>query len=238
MNATSPLNYTVIINPDSGPGNGSKPNDDFLPAIQRLNTYPNARTVGYVPTNYGKRPIDEVIQDVSTYSGWATNATGIAMHGIFFDEAPHEYSADVADYMRRANDAVLSANGIQGNKTVCRLMKPFCVMGAVANSLIQIIHNPGTIPDQGLGLNSTDITVVFEQSYNKFKSQQSALSDLSGARSSYSYMVHSVPSSTNLGDLIDTMSQHAQYLFVTNRDSAYYEGFGSDWRDFVSMVPT
>lgn len=104
---------------------------------------------------------------------------------------------------------------------------------------MQIIHNPGTIPDDRLDLNTTDITVVFEQSYDTYKSQQSALSDLSGQRSSYSYMVHSVPSGTNLGNLVDDMSQHAQYLFVTNRDSNIgpYEGFGSDWRSFTDMVP-
>jgi len=102
---------------------------------------------------------------------------------------------------------------------------------------LQIIHNPGVIPDAGLALNTTDITVVFEQSYSIYKSQQSALADLTGDRSSYSYMVHSLPSSTNLGKLIDDMSQRAQYLFVTNKDQNFYEGFGSDWRKFTDMVP-
>jgi hypothetical protein len=121
VNATSGLNYTIIINPDSGPGNTTIPNDDFVPAIRRLNSFPNVRTVGYVHTEYGARDINDVLQDVATYSGWATNATGIQMHGIFFDEAPHEYSADVADYMTRCNDAVRGASGIQGNKTVSLL---------------------------------------------------------------------------------------------------------------------
>ena len=119
LNATSDLNYTIIINPDSGPGNGSAPNDDFLSAVRKLNTYPNVQTVGYVRTNYSSRSIGDVLQDVSTYSGWATNASGVAMHGIFFDEAPHEYSAETTAYMRRANDAVLRADGLQGDKTVC-----------------------------------------------------------------------------------------------------------------------
>ena len=118
MNATSDLNYTVIVNPDSGPGNGSAPNEDFLSAIRTLNTYANVRTVGYIPTGYGSRLIDDVLREVETYAGWSTNATGVAMHGIFFDEAPHDYSVDVANYMKRANDAVLSANGLQGDKTV------------------------------------------------------------------------------------------------------------------------
>lgn len=40
------------------------------------------------------------------------------MHGIFFDEAPHEYSADHVQYMQDANNAVRDAIGIQGEKTV------------------------------------------------------------------------------------------------------------------------
>lgn len=102
----------------------------------------------------------------------------------------------------------------------------------------KIIHNPGTIPDDRLDLKTTDITVVFEQSYSMYKSQQSALSDLSGDRSKYCYMVHSVPSGSNTGNLLDDMSQHAEYLFVTSRDKQYYEGFGSDWKKFVDLMPT
>lgn len=88
-----------------------------------LNTYPNVRTVGYIPTNYGDRAIEDVLDDVATYSGWSTNASGVAMHGIFFDEAPHEYSSRVAEYMNRANEAVLNAVGLEGDRTVGYSMK-------------------------------------------------------------------------------------------------------------------
>jgi hypothetical protein len=118
LNATSSVNYTIIVNPDSGPGNTSLPNEDYLPAIQRLNAFPNTRTVGYVRTNYGNRSLDDVLSDITTYSGWANSTQGIEMHGIFFDEAAHEYTAEVAEYMQTANDAVKSATGLSGDKTV------------------------------------------------------------------------------------------------------------------------
>jgi len=121
LNATSDLNYTIIVNPDSGPGNDSLPNDDYLPAIQRLNAFPNARTVGYVRTNYTLRPLSDVLQDISTYSGWANSSQGIEMHGIFFDEAVHEYTPEAAEYMREANDAVRAASGFAGDETVRKL---------------------------------------------------------------------------------------------------------------------
>jgi hypothetical protein len=119
LNATSDVNYTIIVNPESGPGNTSLPNEDYLPAIQRLNAFPNTRTVGYVRTGYGNRSLDDVLQDIATYSGWANSTQGgIEMHGIFFDEAAHDYTAEVAEYMQTANDAVKSASGLSGNKTV------------------------------------------------------------------------------------------------------------------------
>jgi len=120
LNATSELNYTIIVNPDSGPGDSSLPNADYLPAIQRLNAFPNTRTVGYVRTTYGNRSLDDVLQDISTYSGWANSSQGIEMHGIFFDEAAHEYTAEVAEYMQTANDAVKAASGLAGDRIVSK----------------------------------------------------------------------------------------------------------------------
>lgn len=59
-----------------------------------------------------------MLQDISTYSGWGNGSQGIQMHGIFFDEAVHEYSAEAAEYMKQANDAVRAASGLAGKKTV------------------------------------------------------------------------------------------------------------------------
>lgn len=40
------------------------------------------------------------------------------MHGIFFDEAPHEYSVDAVSYMQTVNQVVKNSTGLQGAKTV------------------------------------------------------------------------------------------------------------------------
>jgi hypothetical protein len=74
--------------------------------------------VGYVRTDYGNRNLSDVLQDISTYSGWANSRQGIQMHGIFFDEAAHDYTSEVAEYYRTANDAVKTAPGFAGDKTV------------------------------------------------------------------------------------------------------------------------
>jgi len=112
------LAFTVIINPSSGPGSSQYPDDHYSTAVQTLNAYPNVKTVGYVRTGYATRNISTVVSEVNTYAGWASKATTLAMHGIFFDESPHEYSADAVEYMRNVNKAVKNATGLQGDRTV------------------------------------------------------------------------------------------------------------------------
>jgi len=82
-----------------------------------------------VRTNYTSRPLADVLQDISTYSGWANGSQGIQMHGIFFDEAVHVYSAEAAEYMKEANDAVRAATGLAGEKTVRIIIVPTSASG-------------------------------------------------------------------------------------------------------------
>ncbi len=112
------LEFTVIVNPSSGPGASQYPDDYYSAAIQTLNGYPNVKTVGYVRTGYATRNISTVISEVNTYAGWTSKAASLAMHGIFFDESPHEYTADAVEYMRSINQVVKNATGLQGDKTV------------------------------------------------------------------------------------------------------------------------
>lgn len=120
ITSRSTLEFTVILNPDSGPGSSSYPGDDFGPLIQRLNNYSNVQTVGYVRTGFGTRNITNVLDDISTYSGWATvaNSSGLAVHGIFFDEVVSEFSTAAAEYLTTINQAVKNATGLLPDKTV------------------------------------------------------------------------------------------------------------------------
>ncbi|MAD83270.1 MAG: hypothetical protein CL912_09905 [Deltaproteobacteria bacterium] len=114
------LKFIVIVNPSSGPGSTPFPNDQYSTALTKLNSYQNVQTIGYVRTNYANRDIATVLAEVSTYANWATNSSGLAMHGIFFDEAPYQYAQAAVDYMRIANKAVKDAKTLQGDKIVSR----------------------------------------------------------------------------------------------------------------------
>ncbi|RMZ75832.1 hypothetical protein DV737_g5105, partial [Chaetothyriales sp. CBS 132003] len=219
------LNFTVVINPEDGPGSSAVPSDDYLVELHNLAKYDNARVVGYVRTQWAARNITEVLREVQIYSGWskinstASNPSPIAMDGIFFDEAPSLYSTQTFEYMRTINQAVKNATGLAGNRT--------------------IVHNPGTPPDARFESLDTDIIVAFEQSSDYFHSDKVNITALALDRSRYSFMVHSAPAKdSSLRSLVSSMSQRAQYLFATKLTSDYYESFSSDWNSFVEAVPT
>lgn len=216
------LHFLVIVNPQSGPGETSSPDEAYQAALHQLDTYPNVQKVGYVRTGYAERNISEVLADVATYGGWQAQSSAFAMEGIFFDESPHQYAAETVEYLERINLAVKNVTGLTGERTV--------------------IHNPGTIPDARLAVPNTDITVVFEQSYDHYEtSQKAALSEEKDAdRDSWAYVFHSVPQMSNstLEHFVNDISHKAAWLYLTTRTDSYYEFFDPRLEEFVDVVPT
>jgi Spherulation-specific family 4 len=104
----------------------------------------------------------------------------------------------------------------------------------------QVIHNPGTIPDSRYNDTNTDITVVFEDSYPAYQTNQASLAALPEDRSKYSYMINSVPimDTASLQNFVDQLSQHAEFLFLTDNSQNFYESFGTQWANFTNVVPT
>ncbi|KAF2029229.1 hypothetical protein EK21DRAFT_101299 [Setomelanomma holmii] len=213
------LNFTVIINPSSGPGSSQHPDVQYTAALTQLAKYPNVNKVGYVRTGYATRNLSDVISELNVYAGWASKDQAFAIDGIFFDESPHEYSADAVSFMLNATRAVKDAK-FQGAKTV--------------------IRNPGVIPDFRFNDSNTDISVVFEQSYTEYQSKEADLAALKDDRSNNCYMVHSVPAMDKgkLHTFVDGLSKRAEWLFVTTNDENYYESFADDWADFTAAIPT
>lgn len=129
--------------------------------------------------------------------------------------------------------------------TVPRILPCNNSLGPVANaaSMRQIIHNPGTLPDSQLVLNTTSITVVFEQSYDHYKtSQESRLSAVADTtdRDSWAYIFHSVQQMGNssMDSFVREISHQAAYLYATTRSTEYYEHFDTRLEEFCDAVPT
>lgn len=68
----------VVINPDNGPGAGRS--HSYISAVRLLQAA-GVRVLGYVPTGYGWRPRQDVLDDVHRYTSW------YGVDGVFFDEA-------------------------------------------------------------------------------------------------------------------------------------------------------
>ncbi|KAJ5603769.1 hypothetical protein N7537_006725 [Penicillium hordei] len=80
--------FFLIINPSTGPGDTEYPEEVFITAIAKLNSYSNANVLGYIHTKQGTRSSPEVERDIATYAKWATyTGRNIRLSGIFFDEA-------------------------------------------------------------------------------------------------------------------------------------------------------
>lgn len=213
------LHFVIVINPNSGPGEPPAPDASYSRELPLFNARANVTTVGYVRIDYCKRSVEKVLEDVAIYSGWSKNheSDGIYVEGIFLDESPNEYTADIGKYLNTVSAKIKEAPGFLGQKL--------------------IIHNPGTIPDKELTETRPEITAVFEESYARYRScgvnERKALDvyDRKGA----SYILHSVPRN-QVKALVRELRPRAEYIFVTDRRSKYYEGFGDSWNDFIRAM--
>jgi hypothetical protein len=69
----------AILNPDSGPGEGV--DRAYLEPITEVHAA-GGTVIGYVDTDYGRRPGSAVLQDLVAYRYW------YGLHGVFLDQVP------------------------------------------------------------------------------------------------------------------------------------------------------
>ena len=80
----------AVMNPNSGPGDAVRA--DYVAQIKVIKAQ-GVVVLGYVPTNYGKRPFTEVQSEVERYYKW------YGVNGIFFDEVSND-DANLPYYVR------------------------------------------------------------------------------------------------------------------------------------------
>ncbi|GFF37553.1 spherulin-4 [Aspergillus udagawae] len=217
------VNFTVVINPGSGPGPDALPDANYTREIPRLGSFENVRLLGYVATTYAKRNISLVRRDIETYAAWPTNSSNpdLAVEGIFFDETPQQYDEDALAYLQELTDVVKNTPGLGPDHYV--------------------VHNPGAIPDSRY-LSTADSTVVFEATYDTFQERHganlfTAIPDSN--RSQLCAVIHSVPESVEgsaLRGLVKQVRKVADEIFITHLDTDYYASFGRQWPEFVALM--
>ncbi|TVY83392.1 Spherulin-4, partial [Lachnellula suecica] len=220
------LNFTIVVNPASGPGVEPTPDGNYTREISRLNEHANVRTVGYVSTNYTDRNISLALRDVETYSAWSENSTisGLAVHGIFLDETPSQYQLASARYLDTLASAINSDTGFGKNPL--------------------IIHNPGTIPDPRY-LTSANLTVVFEGTYSTYqiygfhKTMTKFQASSKAGLDALACILHSIPSTLSGQDessLVKDLRSSVGSIFMTGLSVDYYASFWSGWPSFTDAM--
>ncbi|PYH93796.1 cell surface spherulin 4-like protein [Aspergillus ellipticus CBS 707.79] len=217
------VNFTVVINPGSGPGPNTLPDANYTREIPKLASYGNVRLLGYVATTYAKRNLSLVRRDIETYAAWPTNGSNpdLAVRGIFFDETPQQYDDDTLAYLQELTSVVKTTSGLGPDHFV--------------------VHNPGAIPDPRY-LPTADSTVVFEATYDTFLERQGAklFEEIpNSTRGQLCVVLHSVPESVEghqFRDLVKQVRRVADEIFITHLSTDYYASFGGQWQEFVDLM--
>ena len=99
--AAARVPLVAIMNPNSGPGNATTADARYVRAIQSVRTA-GGRVTGYVYTQYGRRPLEDVKTDLRRYHDL------YALDGFFLDEMANDgstatvtYYAELKDYIGR-----------------------------------------------------------------------------------------------------------------------------------------
>ncbi|EST06757.1 Spherulation-specific family 4 [Kalmanozyma brasiliensis GHG001] len=239
--------FLVIINPNSGPGDGSAPDSDYASAIQQLRSTAAANQtlelIGYVPTGYGKRSASQVKSFISTYAKWPRS---VRPDGIFFDETitSQKYLAKYRNY----TDFVKSQSWGVSTKT------PSNATYAQRKGITML--NPGTWPESDKFWSIADHIVVYEDKLSNFdfgEYQQLTQNNVPVAsnfqRSYIFYNVDSANVTTKDGRnfmgvdalvnaTIRVLASRGG-LFITDLkigEEDVYAKFSGIWQEFVKMV--
>ncbi|KAK6502091.1 hypothetical protein TWF481_009900 [Arthrobotrys musiformis] len=218
LNSSSSTKFTIIINPDNGPGSGD-PDANFQIGIKKLKSFANAEVFGYVHQSYGKRNITDVQADLRAYAAWRAPKIGISIDGIFFDESPD--TAANAPYVATVNTF------------------------AKAQGLSTTIQNAGTIPSKEYfaPTQNTDITVILEDSFDDYDNIAAKYDNLAAqygvSKSAFSFIIYEAPTdSQSIRSAVAKMTKQVGHVFMSDLTQAEaYTSISNDhFTTFISAM--
>jgi hypothetical protein len=218
--------FTVVLNPDNGPGNATWPGASFIEAVKRINIYPNVQTVGYINIALGAMTNATAQSEIAIYAGWSNVTEGLALDGIYFDQTPwHNDEEDrVQSYLQGLSAAVRDNDGWSSNRTGL------------------VVYNSGRLQDAALMETKPDITVIFEGAYSDMPEEQTMSTQLAavhGGRENYAMLVHSVPGDLGRGGLrkiVERVRRDVEWLYVTDLTDNVYTAYGSLWEEWLDVT--
>lgn len=182
----------VILNPASGPG--KQVDDNYTKAIDRL-LGAGSVVLGYVPTNYGKRPAADVQRDIDRWLNMYPR-----IQGIFFDEMVYEDCDAGVKYQAALNRYAHDAG------------------------CWPTVANPGAdTPGRYFAASAADVIVIHEG--GTWPSEERLKGDYVGGYADYSpftraILIYSQPNIDR--DALGMMRKHARWIYVT--EAEYRQG--------------
>ena len=218
------VKFTVIINPDDGPGNGTRPSAEYIDVLNALAVYPHVQTLGYIRTDRGSRDNATVRTEIATYSGWS-DFQDLRLNGIFFDQTPYRDEGNTSEYLRNISATVRHSKGFLEPKLV--------------------VHNPGCVPDVGLVHYRADMIVMFEGAYSDLPNREQMsnsvrkLEEHSLHRQNFGLMIHSTPSNVGnvrLRKVVDNVRRSVEWIYITDLTENVYGGYGTLWEQWLDLI--
>ena len=141
------VDWQIIVNPHSGPGT-YPPDANYIAGVSKINSYPNAVTLGYVDTGFTQVPYSTLKSNIDLWAKWFTyKAANIASQGIFFDDVSDDASSASYSYYQQA--AAYAYSTIPSDTT-------------------PVVFNPGTkAPDQLFSY--ADTIIQYEGKLSNYK---------------------------------------------------------------------
>ena len=178
------VNWQIIINPNSGPGT-YPPDANYIAGVSKINSYPNAVTLGYVDTGFTQVPYSTLKSQVDTWAKWSTyTAANIAIHGIFFD--------DVSDDASSASNSYYQQAAAYAHSTVPLNPAP-------------VVFNPGTTaPDQLFAY--ADIIIQYEGKLSQYKDTATISTFNQAFNQNTAIVIHDTTTTANVKTYVHNMA--------------------------------
>lgn len=209
--ANPSVDFKVIVNPHNGPGSSLNPDYNYTLSIDKLNSYSNVETLGYVYSSYGSRD-DSVLQgEISRYLNWTTvNGTyDVHVDGIFLDQAP----SDISYY-----------NYLEG-------LSNFTKSGSAGNGFI---INPGSMPDLSF-YDFSDYINIFENTLYNWDNMNVLGSLNPTALSQSSAIIYDYDAdSDQMASDVATLVQAGIGGCLLTAEGGWFNSWPANWGDFMN----
>jgi Spherulation-specific family 4 len=196
----------AIVNPNSGPG--GKPNADYLQGM-KLIQQAGAKMIGYVSTDYGKRPWAKVQADIDLYDKY------FSVSGIFLDET--------------ASDPKLLSHYAQIYKYIKSKPK---LQQVVANPGTHI-------DERYLSQPAADQAVIFESFGKDWLQYQPSGYLRKYDRRRFALMLHNVPDQKTMQQYLDlAVQRNIGYIYITNDTESPnpWDSFPNYWSAEIESI--